>query len=551
MNNSRRAFLKNIGTGAIGLGLLPLARGCSILKNKPNIVFIYADDLDFDQMNVDCYPPEVFPCFTGAHRAGKSPDYYVPEDWDPYYFEPNSIYTPNMNKLSKQGAHFTRFYITSAMCTPSRYSSLTGKYAHKSPSLRDNYKTSTTAPIEWEQYMSDRDNNLAKKLKKAGYFTAITGKWHNGEPKGVGTRDVYNKYKHDPKLMNQKMKEAQKRGCRFLENEIGFDLAQNISFGNADRCGGHNLPWNTEAALDILDRAHKKPFFLYFPLPVPHGVGGGGEFKKDLKMSAVGKLDKIPDSQPPISDVYRRIRENGYSDRSVMFTWIDDCLGEIMNKLKEKGVAENTILIFASDHQSRGKFSCYEGARVPCFIRWPKNIPRNLKIDDVCANIDLLPTLLEIAGQPIPDDIDGQSILPKITNQSDGDDNRAILLETGYTKAVVKGNYKYIANRPPQKILNRMQKEAQKVDNDLKRQIGWDGEKNKNAGNWGVRFSNNQYFRHYFAADQLYNLKEDVFEQNNIAEERPEKVKEMQHELRKLLNDCPYEFGEFTKSREI
>jgi arylsulfatase A-like enzyme len=515
-------------------------------NDKPNIVFIYADDLDFDQINISNYPREKYPCFTGAHLAGKISDYKIPEGWDPYHFMDDRIYTPNMDKLAKESAWFSNFYITSAMSTPSRYSLLTGKYASKSHALKKEYPANVPANVEWNQLMDGSEENIAKYMKKAGYYTGIVGKWHNGEPEEAMTTATYNKFKPDSLLLQQKMREGQEIGCRFLTEKIGFDYAGRVSFGNADHTGGHNLPWYTEAALGFLEKEHEKPFFLYFPLPVPHGYGGGSKFTVDLRLSPEGYLDKVPASQPPIDDVYRRIRENGCSDRSITFTWIDDCLGAVLKKLDELGIAENTIVVFTSDHQSRGKFSCYEGARVPFMIRWPGKVKQNIEIDDIWANIDILPTLMEVAGMDIPENIDGQSFLKRITGVQQPDYNRALLLETSYSKAVVKGNYKYIANRPPIEVIELMKADSIKHKNNLKRRIGWDGHENKaHIGLAGVRFNNNQYFKSYFDFDQLYNLENDVFEQSNLAQSEKEKLNEMKKELSILLKDCPNVFGEF------
>ncbi len=522
------------------------------LDTKPNIIFIYADDLDFDQMNVDCYPRENFPCFTGQKLAGQMGDISLPEGWDPPHFANDKLYTPNMNKLAKQGAHFTRFYITSAMCTPSRYSLLTGQYAFRSETVQKAFPPDTTASIEWNQYLSGDEDNIARQLKKAGYYTAIIGKWHNGEPEWANTREIYNEYKHDSLLLQKKLEEGQKIGCNFLMNDIGFDLATHMSFDNADKIGGHNLPWYTDAVLEFLERDHNKPFFLYFPLPVPHGWGGGSEFNKNLLLSPAGTLDKVPQSLPPIEDVYKRIREHGCSDRSIAFTWIDDCLGTVMKKLKENGMDKNTILVFTSDHQSRGKFSCYEGARVPLMIRWPGIIEPGSKVDGIYANIDIFPTVLEVAGIQPPESIDGKSFLGRIKGKEPDDVNRVLMLETSYGKAILKGDYKYIAYRPPQTVVELMKEDAAAADQYKERRVGWDGHENKNPGSRGmkgVRFSKNLFFKHYFDADQLYNLEQDVFEQNNLADEEKEKLRSMQIEMDKLLKNLQYpnKFGEFAK----
>ena len=294
---------------------------------KPNIVFIFADDLDFDQFNLSVYPLEKFPSFTGAHITGNLPDHYLPEGWEPFYFEKGDIYTPNLEKLSKQGAHLSRFYIHSPMCTPSRYSLLTGKYAFRSPTIQEKYPSSEVMNVGWDQYLDASQDNFVRHLKKAGYTTAITGKWHNGEPDEISTPKINRKYQSDPELLQKKLQNAQVIGSQYLKDVVGFDIVKNMSFDNADNFGGHNLPWHTEAVLEFLDREHTKPFFLYFPLPVPHGFGGPAKFSKDLTYSPEGRLEAIPDTQPSIEDVFRRIREKGASDRSITFTWIDDMVG--------------------------------------------------------------------------------------------------------------------------------------------------------------------------------------------------------------------------------
>lgn len=524
------------------------AEGAATIDSRPNILFIYLDDLDFDQAGLDCYPVAEYPSFGGAKLSPDAmSDIPIPEGWDPPHHLPGTIYTPNLNRLADEGAHLTRFYITSAMCTPSRYSLLTGRYAHRSDTVQEGFPLNVPARIEWNQYLDGDDDTLAKQLSAQGYTTAIVGKWHNGEPEAAHTPSVYRTYKHDPKLLKEKLLEAQEIGGQFLRDEIGFDFAANMSFDNADKIGGHNLPWHVEAINEFLAQSHEHPFFLYFPLPVPHGWGGGSEFPVDLLDSPAGRLDAIPDIQTPIDELYRRIRKNGASDRSITFTWIDDCIGKVLDALDVHGLRDNTLVIVTSDHQSRGKFSVYEGARVPFLARWPGVIEPGTQIDALAANIDIYPTLLELAGGTPASDLDGVSILPVLRGEEHGDNERTLLLETGYSKAILYQDYKYIANRPPQDIIDKMAADASIHPEPKDRLVGWDGNHAKpDRGLPGVRFSANWLFPHYFDTDQVYNLREDIFEQNNLYGSEPALDIKLRNALTALLQESTHPFGEFT-----
>ncbi len=544
----RRSFLKAAGLGAAGVWISSCRHTDSreTATSRPNIILIYADDLDFDQTDVSCYPVERFPCATGQRLAGQLEPLDLPAHWDQPYFIPHNLHTPNLQRLAEEGAHFTRFHITSPMCTPSRYSLLSGRYAGRAKSVKEEYPSDGPANVAWNQRI-DRDDPaaLAVELGRAGYTTAMFGKWHNGQPPGTKPKEIHRRWKDDPEALKKHLVEGHRRGCEFIMEEVGFDFADRMCFGNADAVGGHNLNWYTEGVLDYLGQDHGKPFFLYFALPVPHGFGGSGEFRKNLRISPVGELDAVPDSMPPIEDAYRRLREAGASDRSITFTWIDDCLGAILDKLESRGLADNTIVIFTSDHQSRGKNACYEGTRVPFLVRWPGRIDPGKKIDDIWANIDVMPTLLEIAGRRVQN-VDGESFYRRVTGAAPPRPDRLLLLEATYTKAALKGDHKYIAARPPDELKAEILSAVEDATSPRKCRYDWGGGKYRGRSRGGNRYQNNQYFPHYYDLDQLYDLRTDVFEQFNLADSRPDTLAEMKGELRDLLVDWPHAFGEFT-----
>ena len=165
--------------------LLLLAGFVNAQKQKPNVLLIYVDDLDFDELNT--YEYQKLPCYTTAWKSGV----YQPPAADAYfqqahwhrkgerpYFENSRQYTPNIDKLAKEGMMFNRFYVTTTICTPSRYSLLTGNYASKSSALPSAEKGSVKN-IRWNTPITPADETLIKKLNKCGYTTALFGKWHN------------------------------------------------------------------------------------------------------------------------------------------------------------------------------------------------------------------------------------------------------------------------------------------------------------------------------------------------------------------------------------
>ena len=551
---SRRRFLKSTAAAISSVyavsGINPLFAS---VRQKPNIVLIYVDDLDFDEIGV--YDPVEFPCRTGAHQLGFT-------EWrEPWRHYPDvRMLTPHIDSLARDGARFDRFYVTTAICTPSRYSLLTGRHASTSPGFLRRTPAGTLANIQWNTPLNADEFHLPGALKQAGYRTGIVGKWHLGDPVGRLQGVDADADARQPEVA-EKVKAFYRAGQRYLTTEMGFDSAERLYMRNKESMGlpkglqHHNLEWIIEGAVDFIERNREQPFFLYAALPVPHSQYDAiyGEFSgADPLATPAGFLDQAPDVMPSRQSIYERLAEKGIDRRNAMATWIDDGIGAMLKKLHELQLSHNTLVLFISDHQSRGKYSCYEGARVPCLMRWPGVIGSGRRIDALAANIDILPTLLDSTGLGTEGrKMHGKSLMPVLTEKTDGNTFRhSILLECAYTRAVVTERFKFIANRPPQQVLERMKKDRQEYTRTGERRtIGWDGRVNPHDwGEVGIRYVADVDFPAYFDADQFYDLGSDPFEQVNLIL-NPLYREEIERHRRALsghLQQLPHRFGEFT-----
>ncbi len=562
---NRRNFIKALGASAAALTSMEFGSRRLSAQNKPNIVFFYADDLDFDE--IAPYDNTKFPCYTGARKLGyyriQNDGWFVQNNrrlkrGEHGFYADERMLTPNIEKLADEGAAFSRFYITSALCTPSRYSVLTGRYATRSPYFQSRYPAGTRANLQWDAFIDESETNLVKEMKKAGYKTGFVGKWHNGAPNTRVQGVAPDADPYDPEI-KEKIAEPYRRGIAHLKEKIGFDFAERAYFENKEQLGlpkrmqTHNLEWITEGALKFIDEASDEPFFLYMPLTEPHGQYYSDWVDEDPLATPAGMLDKAPEVQPSRKEVLKRLDAAGIDRRNAMATWMDDSVGAVLKKLQDKGIEENTIVIFTSDHQSRGKSTCYEGCRVPFLLRWPEHVKQGIWIDSLTANIDIAPTLLDIAGASPPADMiqDGQSFLPQLLNQKRSSNQReSVLLECSYIKAVVTERWKYIANRPTEEIAKRMQEEAQEFEDIQMRRIDWSGRSNWHRDEQGVVYSSNRDFPHYFDADQLYDLENDPYEQDNLIHEpqHSEQVSKLREQLKKIQKTLPHDFAEFTSA---
>ena len=295
--------------------------------------------------------------------------------------------TPIIDKLARESLRFDRFYV-SPLCAPTRSSTLTGRY-----SLR----TGVRGVAAGEEAMRSEEVTIAEALKANGYHTGIFGKWHNGEnypcsPRAQGfetvwgySRGHWNNYFDSPVKKNNVPTTAK-----------GFIV---------DAC--------TEEVKQFIDSSGDKPFLAWVAYTTPHSP------------------HQVPD------EYFNRYKAKGLDNELAciygMCANLDDNVGRLLKHLDDKGLRDNTIVIFMTDNGPNGKRyngdmkgtkgSLDEGgSRVPLFVRWPTRFKESRLIPQIAMHIDLFPTLIELTGVPMPKTLplDGRSLVPLLDGKADG-----------------------------------------------------------------------------------------------------------------------------------
>ena len=541
-------------------------------KKPPNILIIYTDDLDFDEIatylnhrDSSLHQP---PSHTAAAKKGlyhtNKPGYTLG------YESVGPMVTPNIDRLAREGMTFSRFYVTSPVCTPSRFSLMTGRYASRSQHLKEITPSGEPLIIAFNTPL-DGETTLPKLLQQRGYITGLAGKWHNfgdaDSSRGNGQiAELEDADPQDPQVAKA-LRQGYENRVQLLKEEAGFDFIGALYPGNVEEIGipkklysemRHNLEWITATAVQFIDRYHKEPFFLYVAPTTPHGWMGDIGSDEDKLYTPAGIMDAPPQSgMPSRADVYRRIAAAG-SGRA-MATWLDDSVGAILDKLQQRGIAGNTLVIFTSDHGNRGKESVYEAARVPFIVRWPGHVKAGSVSHALIGNIDIAPTVMNITGSLSSDGhlFDGISFRPVIEGEA-ATVRDSLMLEMSSSRALVTEQWKYIANRPPEEIAARMADEASSLDRE-ERRYGWDGNWNRTRGGSGdwrepprINYRNHMFFPAYFELDQLYNLQTDPFEQHNLAADPAfaDILQTLKVQLGDDLEKTGQYFGEFPRPQD-
>jgi arylsulfatase A-like enzyme len=394
------------------LALVQLALGAPS-GAKPNILWIMADDLGYGDLG--CYGQTV-------------------------------IKTPQLDRLASQGVRFTDCYAGSTVCAPSRCVLMTGRHTGHAR-IRGN----GLLPLAPE------DVTVAEVLKSAGYVTGIIGKWGLGEP---GTTGVPNQQGFDEWFGYLNQHHAHNYYPDYLwknDQKVTFD---NVVQGNvATKRRVYSADLFTQEALDFLDRHKRDRFFLYLPLTLPHANNEAGQQGMEVPSDAPYSAESWPQPQ---------------KNHAAMITYLDTQVGKVLAKLAELGLDENTIVFFTSDngpHREGGadpkffgssgplrgfKRALYEGGiRVPMIVRFPHKIAPGTESSQVWAFWDVLPTLAELAGAPLPGDLDGISMVPALLGEKTSgrvqQDHEYLYWEfheRGFNQAVRLGHWKAVRHQP-------------------------------------------------------------------------------------------------------
>ncbi len=335
--------------------------------NRPNVVLIMADDLGIDSV----------------------------EDYGGRQYK-----TPVMSQLANEGMRFTHAY-AQPLCTNTRIQLMTGIYNHRN----------------WLAFgiLDPKARTFGHYMQDAGYKTAIVGKWQLQSydppdyPGAVKRRDkgmhVHKAGFDDYCLWHTHHTED--KGSRYPDPKI------NLNGEYIKNTRGKYGPdvW-ADFICDYVSQQHEKPFFLYYPMALPHNP-----------------FSPTPDS-PEWQDVSRRFDEENhfYGD---MVEYTDKVLGRIVNAIDDAGIAENTLLIFYSDNGTNQKIvtetewgpsqggkglSIDAGVHVPLYVRWPGTVKAGTLNDNLVDSTDFLPTIMEAAGAAIPDptELDGISFYQQL-----------------------------------------------------------------------------------------------------------------------------------------
>ncbi len=462
-------------------------------------------------------------------------------------------YTPNLDRMAEEGMKFTRAYVSSSVCTPSRYSFLTGRFAGNSHSklYAEAVGGKENQGLPNFNVALERDKtNVGNVLRKAGYTTGFVGKFHL-----TSSLDFPEFYKGKSKWINIP-KDAIPRpetSAQFKQNErwmrrylktLGFSWAKNVYPENVrSPYSMHNPEWTTVAALEFIEENKDGPFYLHLCSTLLHGPDKSWRKSMDNPLiTGEGEIESLPKVMTPRAELLKTISEKGFDPNSHVAgeAWIDDSLGAILRKLKELEIDDNTLVIFAPDHGREGKASVFShgSCQVPMIMRWPKGIPAGKVCEELVQNIDLVPTFFELSEVEKPKSyrIDGQSLTPLFENGIAKDWRNHLYLEMGAARATVTKDWSYIAVRYTKDQIAAIKRAT---PHNLPKAMSYIGRLGI-----GVRGADRPGF---FDEDQLYHLKSDPKEMKNLAYDIGQitRMKEMRYLMQHNLEVIGRPFGEF------
>ena len=375
--------------------LLLLALVCTgplrAAERRPNFLFIYTDDQRWDAMGVV------------QREQGERARF-------PWFK------SPNMDRLADGGVRFRNAFVTLSLCAPSRAAYLTGRYNHL------NGITNNHTPFP------ENSVTHATLLRAAGYRTAYIGKWHMGEQRG------------------------QRPGFDYSASFVGHGRYQNCPFeinGVPTPTNGWVDDVSTDFAIEWMKQNRDQPFSMVVGFKSPHSPRGGNNLPERLRSLYDGETSRtVPNSNataifngpPPAAD---DDKPRGLSANSVHLDYLrhvngaDENLGRLLDTLDSLGLAGDTVVVYTSDngyylgeHGLGDKRSIYEESlRVPMLVRYPRLFAKGQVLDEMVLNIDLAPTFLDLAGVPVPAEMQGVSWKALASGQKPADWRRSFLAE--------------------------------------------------------------------------------------------------------------------------
>jgi arylsulfatase len=472
---------------------------------KPNIIYILADDLGYAEV--------------GAYGQKK-------------------IETPNIDALAKGGMLFTQHYTSAPVCAPARHMLLTGKHAghayirsnsewKERGDVWDHYAMAKDSTLEGQGPMPESTITMADRLKEIGYTTGIVGKWGLGAPH---TKSVPNDMGFDFFYGYNCQRQAHTYNPVFL-----YKNRNRVHFANDTIPPGTKLDPGADPndaksytqfdqqyyspdlmfkeMTDFVDRSKEQPFFLYWASPIPHVALQAPKRWVDYYSAKFGE------EEPYLGDQGYFPHQKPRAAYAAMVSYLDENIGKLVQQLKDEGIYDNTLIIFTSDNgpsyaggadpeyfesakpfageYGKGKGFLYEGGiRVPMIASWPNKIKPGTTSDHISAHYDMLATFADVGGYENLAANDGVSMLPAFLSEDNQKQHEFLYWEFpsyGGQVAIRMGDWKVVR----QNLKNKKEPTL-----------------------------------------ELYNLKDDPTETNNVAASNPEILKKAA-EIFKRERDAP------------
>ncbi len=378
---------------------------------QPNIIFILADDLGYGDVGV-----------------------YGQQNFE----------TPNLDRLAHGGMKFLQHYSGSTVCAPSRSALMTGQHTGHT-FIRGNSERGFTLDKEGQYPLAPEEITIAEVLKKGGYATGAFGKWGLGYPGSEGdpTKQGFDEFFGY---------NCQRVAHNYYPTHLWDNLTKTPLKGNDGKTKTVYAPLIIhEKALSFIEKNKGRPFFMYYPSVIPHAELAApekymekyrGKFMPEKEYIKKGNSSPNSKVNPESINNYNvggyNSQKESHAAFAAMVSLLDEQVGQIIDKVDDLGIAENTLIIFSSDngpHLEGGadpdyfgsngplrgyKRDLYEGGiRVPTLAYWPSQITPNSKSDHISAFWDFFPTAIEIAGLDYNSSkIDGISFLPELKGEN-------------------------------------------------------------------------------------------------------------------------------------